>query len=154
MFARLPPSSDVRGAAANGAWDGLGYLYPTYLSHPGVLYCPSHHGQHTFLSYTDDWIERSGLIAANYQYRVPPISLYISDMDPRTSLVADGMLSKSDYNHKIGNNTLKADLTVSWFSDSNGSLYRALPETAPPYAPRSNRTRKAWDTLDGSGASF
>ncbi len=153
MFARLPAVPEIR-AAANGTWDGLGYLYPTYLTHPGALYCPSHRGQHPFLEYTDDWIAQNGLIAANYQYRVPPASLYLSDMDPRTSLVADGMMSKSDYNHKVGNNTLKADLTVSWFSDFNGAVYKSLPDVSPKFSTRQMGRARAWDTLDGFGAKF
>lgn len=111
-------------------WDGLGILARDgYLNHPGVFYCPSHHGDHPFTQYVNEWTVGQGLIAANYQYRVPFRATYLSDLDRRTAIVADGMRTRGDYNHVNGNNFLRADLSVGWYADVNGVLYRSLPES-------------------------
>lgn len=111
-------------------WDGLGILIGShYLNHPGVFYCPSHHGEHPFDDYSSEWTSGGGTIAANYQYRIPAGLTRIGDIDRKITLVADGMRTLRDYNHVIGNNFLKADLSTGWFSDIDGAVANALPET-------------------------
>ena len=65
------------------------------------------------------------------------------------AMVADGMRVQSDYNHSVGANVLRADLTVGWFSDPNHAVQQSLPETASdPEA--STKVDNAWNTIDGS----
>jgi type II secretory pathway pseudopilin PulG len=135
--------------AGEPLWDGLGILMgENYLNHPGVFYCPSHHGDHPYSAYADEWVNGQGLIASNYQYRIPEESSYLSDLDRQIKLVADGMRTRSDYNHVIGNNFMRADLSVGWFSDVNGVVYSSLPETLTINA-GGTPLHNPWRTLDG-----
>lgn len=154
LFLRLTPSAEIRAGATSasspkGNWDGLGILYElNYLNHPGVFYCPSHHGNHSFRAYTDAWINAPGKIGGNYQYRVPATSSFISDLNPSTTIVADGLQTKLDYNHLVGNNFLRVDLRVSWYNDSNGALYQSLPDTAPTGPTGTGGGGSGWEHLD------
>lgn len=130
-------------------WDGLGLLIgENYLNHPRVFYCPSHHGEHPFSTYANEWVGGLGLIASNYQYRIPPESSYLSDLDRRTAIVADGMRTRADYNHVIGNNFMRADLSVGWYSDTDGVVLSSLPDTVTISTSGPGR-HNPWQTLDG-----
>lgn len=110
-------------------WEGLGILvYREYLSHPEACYCPSHHGEHPLSRYSNDWRIGSSVIRINYQYRIPGISAFRSQLNPRTTIVTDGMETKTDFNHIRGSNTLRADSSVGWFIDIEGSLFDSLPD--------------------------
>jgi type II secretory pathway pseudopilin PulG len=129
-------------------WDGLGILFARgYIEEPGLVYCPSHHGRHSFSEYATQWSTRQGTIASNYQYRVPNESRYLSALSPRASFLADGLQTKSDYNHETGNNFLRADLSVLWYHDVNGELLSTLPDdnNLPPATRSLNR---GWDIFD------
>lgn len=140
-------------SVSTGGWDGLGILAdPTgnrYLSHPEVLYCPSHHAEHSFDRYRSDWVSAQGeRIAGNYQYRLPIYAGGILErMDPGTTIVSDGIRSQADYNHTVGNNMLKADLSVSWYEDSTRAVYNSLAADGDSYSARS-AVMSAWGEMD------
>jgi len=129
------------GSTADGvsAWDGIGLLFSAgYLTAPKVFYCPSHHGENPYRLFAAGWSEGSDEIVSNYHFRgqgptgVPgsPPTRFLYRIDPgQSSLIADAMRLRSDYNHKIGSNFFRADLTVHWFSDSERSLAATFPLT-------------------------
>lgn len=168
---QLPPSifeehgSNDRGAAqdmifvrvvgserssSNVTWDGLGFLYDSnYLDHPGVFYCPSHHGQHTIDLYADAWRTEPAIqIAANFHYRVPEESRFFAHLNGSSTLVADGMRRLSDYNHSVGNNFLKADLSVGWYLDNDHLLARNLTDDRAPANEADQSVESCWNILD------
>lgn len=152
MFLRYPPTSSNSNQPV---WDGLGLLVSgSYLNHPGVFYCPSHHGDHPYEQYAGEWTTGAGTIAGNYQYRIPPESRFLSELDRRTALIADGMRTRQDYNHINGNNFLRADLSVGWFSDVGGVVYASLPDpvVTQPSIPgtQSPTPNDPWDEFDES----
>lgn len=123
-------------------WDGLGMLYSSqYTTVPGVFYCPSHRGDNRFSGVADRWNEDDTEIIANYHYRGEgpagidrrtgqPLGFtgQLSQIDPQqTSLIADGMRVRADYNHQVGANFFRADLSVLWFADPGRQLLAALP---------------------------
>lgn len=141
-------------------WDGVGRLYSKhYISAPGAYYCPSHTGRHKIERYQDSW--RSGgnqVIVGNYQYRgmlnlasqtADPIDKYDRDQIRNShpagvSLLADGLRTKSDFNHIRGSNLLEDDLSVKWFADNSGNLYSLLPDSDRDPWPRN----QIWTRLD------
>lgn len=147
MFLRYRSTSPF---STEPLWDGLGILIgDNYLSHPAVFYCPSHHGDHPYSDYAREWTNGGGTIAGNYQYRIPVGITRIADLDRRTVLVADGMRTRLDYNHIIGNNFLRADLSVGWFSDVEGQVYHSLPERPRVHTSNSN-SHSPWQPMDDS----
>ncbi|TVQ63672.1 MAG: hypothetical protein EA379_03495 [Phycisphaerales bacterium] len=120
----------VRTPEALDGWDGLGRLFiEDYIATPQSFYCPSHRAGHTFDAYESAWIDPVDTeIVTNYHYRaIPSMANYLYDLDPGMALIADGMRSISDYNHKIGSNVLRADLSVRWFEDTNSTLASSIP---------------------------
>jgi type II secretory pathway pseudopilin PulG len=126
----------------DATWDGLGLLYSSqYTSTPGVFYCPSHRGQNRFADMADRWNGEDAEIISNYHYRGEgpagidrrtgqPISFtrLLAEIDPQqTSLIADGMRIRADFNHEVGANFFRADLSVLWFSDPGRRLLASLP---------------------------
>lgn len=133
------------------AWDGLGHLFVhEYTPAPGVYYCPSHSGSHQFQRYASTWpAGRAGELVCNFQYRGvgsngERLTLFAS---PALAMVADGMRTVADYNHKVGCNLMRVDLSVSWFSDPASQLGRALPISEYD-AQAADKVGAAWDTLD------
>lgn len=134
-------------------WDGLGWLIGmNYLDTPAILYCPSHKGTHSFATYADQWREDSGLIFANYHYRgrAPSRTFLTLFSEPNVAVVADGMRTQDDFNHKIGANVLRIDLSVSWFADSAGRLVASLPTGQEGDMVASRNVGQAWELLDAS----
>lgn len=136
-------------------WDGLGLLFQNeHLNAGKVFYCPSHRGNHPFSRYSKFWNTTSrGRIVSNYHYRGrgPGASgrAQLFQIDPAvTALIADGMRSKSDYNHRNGMNFLRADLAVNWFSDPAGQLASMLPDDEDEPSEGANM---AWNLLDHQG---
>lgn len=110
------------------AWDGLGRLAGTfnYVSARN-LYCPSHHGDHSWERYTEAWEGGAPQkITINYHYcgHIDPIRGTMRRLyaDPRAALVADGMQDASDVNHTCGCSMLHADGSTGWWYDSDAEL--------------------------------
>lgn len=117
------------------SFDGLGSLLAyEYLSDPSALYCPSHHGEHHMDRYSEAWVMLNGEIVVNYNFRLFGEGVMLGRLDPETALVTDGMRDVADYSHRSGNNILKADMSVSWYDDSERYIVeKILPasERAP-----------------------
>ncbi len=145
-------TNDRLETSSSDQWDGLGFLYHLeYLDGAQAFYCPSHTGDHAFEHYVEQFEQRRSDIATNYQYRLPTDIRYFSDYRSSTTLMADAMRTQMDYNHLVGNYMFKADLSVSWYSDSDGRLLASLPGdlTNPNHA--ANALESAWDRLDSKG---
>ena len=141
----------VDSTPAASQWDGLGVLYSTeYLGSQGVFYCPSHTGEHPFSAYAGAWASEEGDIASNYQYRGkgPEGSRYLHKIIPKTAaIVSDGLRTQADFNHRVGANVLRADLSVSFFWDPEGELLSTLPRLDSEVTP--GPITKAWKIMDG-----
>lgn len=114
------------GARTNTNWDGLGLLYKAeVLPSEEVFYCPSHHGEHPYDAYEPMWRKDRGEIVGNYHFRGrgPNGSTRLSFIEPsRAAMAADGMRTIDDYNHRVGLNVLRADLSLFWLDDSQGMI--------------------------------
>ena len=143
-------------ASGPSHWDGLGHLFAgDYLPAPLIFYCPSHHGDNSFDDYAPLWSSTDGQILGNYHYRGIG-SNGSSRLDriqmesPRSALVADGMRTLRDFNHLVGTNVLRADLSVDWFGD-NGTL-AALLQSDGGGNHHDENLYEAWNRLDaGTG---
>ncbi len=140
-------------------WDGLGLLYSNeYTSAPKVFYCPSHRGSRPYRNYVEAWANEGTSIDGNFQYRgqgptgrfystgLPVMSTRVDRIAPGSSLVADGLRSKSDFNHQVGANVMRADISVSWFNDSGHEISATL--TSDGQAPTESQIQNAWNELD------
>ncbi len=144
-------ASDAQDDLSVPQWDGLGILHELeYLNHPGVFYCPSHGGSHPYSAYSDGWTgnDQFQQIAGNFHYRIPDRSRFLAELDSTVTLVADGMRRRSDYNHEIGNNFMKADLSVGWYADHNGRLLSYLADDGLAAPPPDQNLSEAWAILD------
>lgn len=127
----LPPGLGTEQIFQNeegSRWDGLGILAgPMNYVLPRTLYCPSHHGEHTFERYAPAWSAGGQQkIRINYQYcgdidhsRGTVRRLW---MNPRAAIVADGMRDVEDVNHGCGCCALHADGSTSWWYDERAKL--------------------------------
>lgn len=131
-------------------WDGLGFLYSeNYLPEGHLFYCPSHTGMHRYDTYAAEWMNPKGSIVGNYQYRGrgPNGATLLSRIEPTyAALVADGLRTQADFNHKVGGNVLRADLSVFWYRDSSGHILGALAFNEGEVD--ADKTDKAWKALD------
>lgn len=150
-------ASDDSGT--EGPWDGLGVLFERdVVSAAKIFYCPSHHGEHLYSQYAN-LFQNGGpeAIVGNFQYRGegPLAGLYGPDaprtnnifkIDPaQTSLIADGMRTAVDINHRTGANFFRADQSVLWYGDS-ATLSDAWSGSLTP-GERVDRTWNAFDTF-------
>lgn len=112
-------------------WDGLGYLHQGgYLTAASLFYCPSHKGENTFDKYSDAWTTRGGQVVMNYHFRwLATRHRMLDHLHADVTLVTDGLRTVPDYSHITGNNMLKADMRVDWYTDSKGGLLEHLPMT-------------------------
>lgn len=156
---RNPTSFDAVDRRDGVVWDGLGKLYiEEYVNHHACFYCPSHHGKHDMHVYQPMFNEhrsqqltsRSREIAGNYQLRLGLQKKRLDDLNSQVALVSDAVRTQEDYNHINGNNLFRADLSVTWFADSNGELWNVLAsgDEDDPTILRSG-VGKAWEILDG-----
>ncbi len=139
------------GLNGSMAWDGLGFLYAEdYLSEPGVLYCPSHSGDHPYERYETIWNNPDSDIAANYQFRGggPSGEKRLYAIPGGTAVVSDGLSSRDAFSHELGSNVLRADVSVDYVPDKEGEILKLLPddENAQDAA---IRVLSAWARLDG-----
>jgi hypothetical protein len=138
-YADSGPIVALLNQPATDRWDGLGRLYINeYLPAQKVFYCLSHKGEHPYSRYEDAWANNNGEIVGNYQYRGQGptgrqrnghdvMTTKLNLMRPGAALVSDGLRSQSDFNHVIGTNLLRADLSVAWFNDSGRTVVDMLP---------------------------
>ena len=140
----LAPAS----ATGQSVWDGIGILYSSdYLTAPGVFYCPSHHGDHPFALYSSQWPATGTEIYSNYQFRVG-LSSSLYGLESDRALIADALRSQADFNHTVGCNFLRRDLSATWYTDSVGALVAGLPANEGD-AEAAERVAQAWEFLDG-----
>lgn len=151
----------LRLPAALGSWDGLGILFANdYTNAPKVFYCPSHRGSKPFAKYDDLFGNGDDEILSNYHYRGEgpaghgpngPKTRNLDFIDPAySSLIADGLQLRSDYNHLVGANFFRADLSVHWFSDLGNQIQRRLPTTKEAADNTPNYVPDIWTQLDDS----
>ena len=155
-------SSEVDPADRFGAWDGLGLLFQTeYLNASKVFYCPSHRGENQHVAFARAWAGADGEIISNFHFRgqgpttrVDPstggrgATTVLWNIDPsQSSLIADSMRSQRDYNHASGVNFFRADLSVHWFEDPDGSIRQSLPESKDQPG-GGTAVSEAWNALD------
>jgi type II secretory pathway pseudopilin PulG len=150
----IPQSQNAMLARVGGEtpqWDGLGMLYAgQYLDNFGVFYCPSHTGEHSVRTYAAAWhAGDSGTqdIFINYQYRGSSATAFPSTDTARVAVLTDGMRTQADFNHVVGTNVLRADVAVSWFSDSARVLLNSLPLSTSDVS-SAIKVQSAWQSLD------
>ncbi len=128
---RAAPKNDAPGAPTT-VWDGMGKLvHYEYINQGQVFYNPSHDYIHTYDRYEAQFAGAVGEIVCNYHYRWDANTRRIDQVHNLTALVADAMRSQPEYNHVVGNNMLKGDMSVTWYHDAQGELYKSLAQTVP-----------------------
>ena len=161
MAARL----QIGGAAGPTGWDGLGILVKGgYLGDCQCLYCPSHHGEHSFERYAADYANKDTVsvqIYTNYHYsghiqrqivnglqgvRETPITL---DSGSSVLLLTDGLRTRMDFNHITGLNRMFADLSMEWWADTSNQLRNQIPEGATFASAPSANFQTIWDQISG-----
>jgi type II secretory pathway pseudopilin PulG len=139
------------GGGADG-WDGLGLLYSTFqLSAPEIFYCPSHYGEHAFQRYALDWRVDEPELIGNYHYRGegPNGAKRLRSVEPvRSALVTDGLRTTRDINHRVGMNVLRADLSVSWFGDNQGTIASMLAASGAGEPSANSVMASVWKRID------
>lgn len=139
-------------ATGQSFWDGVGILYEyDYLAAPGVFYCPSHHGDHPYSRYVSRWTNLGTEIVSNYQFRVG-VSSFLSNANSNEALIADALRTRADFNHTVGCNFLRRDLSATWYTDSMGTIIANLPATEAD-SQSAGRVAQAWEILDGIDAN-
>lgn len=139
-----------------GDWEGLGWLYADeYLRTPNLFYCPSHRGEHDFQEYEAAWFSSDVAIVGNYHMRAMYGPQYLHDLPRSMAIIADGMRTLQDFNHRIGSNVARADMSVEWVEDSDGLVANALPVVASDSDTDSEAIARAWFILeDGDDRAF
>lgn len=148
MTLRTPAS----GKENQQGWDGLGLLYSTYqLSAPEIFYCPSHYGEHSFQRYALDWRVDEPALVGNYHYRGegPNGAKRLRSVEPvRSALVTDGLRTSRDINHRVGMNVLRADLSVSWFGDTQSEIANMLAASGAGEPTTNQVMTSVWRRID------
>ena len=144
--------------------DGLGHLLRCartggYIPDAQLLYCPCHHGEHSYDRYAAQVggksleSEEATPAYCNYQYR--------SQRDPRDGgllrnvmrsdlvLVIDGTRTRRDFNHVRGTNRLFGDGHVDWRADVGGKLLGRLP-VGTEFAVPADLYKSIWKSIDES----
>lgn len=132
------------------AWDGVGWLVAgQYINAPPIFYCPSHRGSHPEQRYAKRWATVDGEIVINYQYRFFPYNpMPLAEIpSASTTILSDGLRTIDDYNHVIGANMLKADMSAAWYEDVGGFIRELLPASEQDFA-AARQVFVAWGALD------
>ncbi|MGP1310154.1 MAG: type II secretion system protein [Phycisphaerales bacterium] len=139
-----------------GDWEGLGWLYAEeYLRTPSLFYCPSHRGHHSYSDYEAAWLSSNVAIVGNYHFRALTGPQYLNQLPKSMALIADGMRTTLDYNHQVGSNVARVDMSVEWVPDENGLIAQALPEVESDSEADSEAVARAWFILeDGDDNNF
>jgi len=138
-------------------FDGLGLLaHPgrMYLDSARCLYCPSHCGDHE----ADRYLDRLGTLAfggeiyINYHYRGDfdvAAGRRLDITGQRRAIVADGMRTPRDFNHRVGTNVLFSDASVEWFVDTDRTIVGGLKiAESDPVSSGHEIFRRIWASLD------
>ena len=154
------------GLPGNAGWDGLGLLVKGgYLGNCQCLYCPSHHGDHSFGRYADDYASKDSAseqvqIYTNYHYsghilrqlraglqttRETAITI---DSGSDVLLLTDGLRTRSDFNHESGLNRMMADLSIEWWADTGNQLRNRIPDNVTLAGASSAAFDIIWDDLN------
>jgi type II secretory pathway pseudopilin PulG len=152
-----PEAMNVLNAGKGaGDWEGLGWLFADdYIRAPSMFYCPSHRGAHDFANYEAAWLSSNVAIVGNYHMRALMGPQYLNDLPPRMAIIADGMRTQQDYNHKVGSNVARVDLSVEWVDDSEGLIAQTLPLIESDSDIDSEAIARAWFILeDGDDRQF
>jgi len=135
----------------NGGWDGMGLLYSEhYCEIAECFYCPSHHGNHPYERYADQWNSTSNTsIYTNYHYCgdiewANPTKRRSMLEGHSLVLLTDGLRTAQDFNHVSGMNVLRADGSVRWREDTK-HLLDQLP--ADDGDPASTNYVNLWGTV-------
>jgi prepilin-type N-terminal cleavage/methylation domain-containing protein len=180
---RVPPSINAEGAnplrqelmasrlqdgglTGNAGWDGLGLLVKGgYLGNCQCLYCPSHHGDHSFGRYAEAYASKDSAsepvqIYTNYHYsghiirqlraglpgtRETAITI---DSGSDVLLLTDGLRTKSDFNHESGLNRMMADLSIEWWADTGNQLRDRIPDNVTLAGASSAAFDIIWDEIN------
>jgi prepilin-type N-terminal cleavage/methylation domain-containing protein len=178
---RIPPSINAMGAnplrrelmasrlqdggmAGTGGWDGLGILLKGgYLGDCQCLYCPSHHGEHAFDRYVEDYASKdsaSAQIYTNYHYsghilrqlgqglQAPRETAITLDAGSGVLLLTDGLRTRSDFNHESGLNRMMADLSIEWWADTGNQLRDRIPDNVTLAGASSAAFDIIWDDIN------
>lgn len=163
VMVRLP-ASEVDPSDRSGVWDGLGLLFHAdYVNASKIFYCPSHRGETRHWVYARAWAGADGEIVSNFHFRgqgpttrldpstgLRSTTTVLWNIDPsQSSLIADSMRSQRDYNHSMGVNFFRADLSVHWFDDPDGSIRHSLPESKDQPG-GGVAVSEAWNALDSA----
>lgn len=137
MTLRLDSMKAVARALPGDGWDGVGLLFSLdFLPEASIFYCPSHHGDNPASTYVRHFGNPGRELIGNYHYRGFGPTLRTRDRETtvlsliepaQTSLLVDGFRTQSDYNHRVGANVFRADLSVGWFADPSGRVRSSLP---------------------------
>ncbi|MBA4029176.1 MAG: hypothetical protein C0475_08610 [Planctomyces sp.] len=131
-------------------WDGAGILYSEgFLSTPGVFYCPSHQGDNRKREFDEQWDGKEGQIALNYHYRGASVNGIerITLLPLTAAVLTDSLGTQQDFNHRVGANALRSDMSVWWVQDQGGKIASSL---APDVGTADNQSRvsTAWRAID------
>lgn len=132
------------GDYADEGWQGFGHLFNDYIENAEVFYCPSHEGEHSYDQYASRYEQYDnvpfgppalGAIYTNYQYAGATDWSHDGNvkrdlLDSRLVLATDGLRTWADFNHRVGMNVLKADISVNWRQDTSISYIRQLLQGA------------------------
>jgi len=147
-------------------WEGLGWLYQgRFIKSAEVLYCPSHHGEHFYDRYIDHFQHyrqfdsvASEPIFTNYQYAGDRDWANADQPDRRRRLTdanlimaTDGLRTLADFNHLVGMNILRGDVSVSWNEDVTTHRVRdMLPDgTESAAGAASMDYNEIWELIEG-----
>jgi type II secretory pathway pseudopilin PulG len=147
------PKFDGGSHPANWShWDGLGILFAQdYLTSPQVFYCPSNQGLFDYPEFASMFAGAPGQIVGNYQYRLIESREYLSDLEPRFTIISNATRSAPEYSHRVGNNMLKADMSVSWFTDIGGRLLATIANPGGAGRGELGPVDFAWRLMDTDG---
>jgi prepilin-type N-terminal cleavage/methylation domain-containing protein/prepilin-type processing-associated H-X9-DG protein len=139
-------------------FDGLGLLAipgRSYVDSPRCLYCPSHTGEHSLDRYARCFngpVPFEEQVYTNYHYRGhrdAATGRLILLSGERRAIVADGMRTRADFNHRIGTNVLFTDGSVAWFVDNERTIVDRIPLQPPPdNASLEDQFAWIWQRLD------
>jgi len=138
-----------RGGGNPMAWEGIGLLFQQhYCNSAECLYCPSHHGSHSYDRY-QNWYDfpvanSNSMVFTNYHYSGDfdrtDMEAALSSSSPLSVvpirkkrlleadlvLLTDGLRTAGDFSHQTGMNVLRGDGSVRWRDDDN-TIYPMLP---------------------------